>query len=395
MGGRGTPGYVKPLCLLGCLLFIVAAIGNGIDRQAHYSTALAARMPSLLAADALAVRGEASLNSGQFQSALEDGTAAVLRAPVDPASAALLGSARLGLGDAAGAQRAMLVAGTMGWRVPLTQIYWMQQAAALQQYPVAALRLDALLRQHPWMLSRTSLLAPLESVPEGRKAIADRLATAPPWLIAYASETSELPIEVVAERAAVLGQLSARGQKIGCDPVAPLVNKLVDAARFAEAYGLWRGHCSDAGTGLIGDPDLVKLRTSGARSYFEWDVVGSADVSMALVPAEASAQMIEVHSEAPVSRTIMRQLLTIPPGRYRLEWRAIPLAGKSDPQVVAAVGCSPDPAGRLAASKAAGQGSWQADLAVSSDCPAHWLAFSVLAGSPDLRFGKIKLEAVR
>ncbi len=395
MARRGSPSYVKPLCLVGCLLFIVASIANGVDRQAQHSPSLAARIPTFMAADALTVRGETRLNSGQFQLALDDGTAAVLRAPIDPASSALLGSARLGLGDAAGAQRAMLVAGTMGWRVPLTQIYWMQQAAAVQQYPVAALRLDALLRQHPSMLSRTSLLAPLESVPEGRKAIANRLATAPPWLIAYARETSELPIEVVAERADVLSQLSTRGQMIGCDPVSPLVNKLVDAARFADAYRLWRGHCADAGSALIGDPDLAHLRTTGARSYFEWDVVGSADVSMALVPGEATGQMIEVHSEARVSRSIMRQLLTVPPGRYRLEWRAVSLGSKTEPQVTAAVGCSPDPATRLVSAKVANQDLWQADLSIGPDCPAHWLAFSVLAGSPDLRLGSIRLDPAR
>jgi hypothetical protein len=385
---------VKPLCLLGCLLFIIAAIGNGIDRQAKYSPSLAAKVPDLLAADALAVRGEASLNSGQIQTALDDGTYAVLRAPIDPASSALLGSARLGLGDTAGAQRAMLVAGAMGWRVPLTQIYWMQQAAALQQYPVAAFRLDALLRQHPWMLSRTALLAPLESNPEGRKAIADRLATMPPWLVAYARETSELPAEVVAERAAVLSQLSARGQRVGCDPIAPLVNRLVDAAMFTEAHNLWQGHCREAGSGLIGDSDLAHIKTTGARSYFEWDMVGNADVSLALVSGDAAGQMVEVHSEAKFERTIMRQLLTAPPGRYRLEWRAASLAGKSYPQVVAAVGCSPDPANRLTAVKAAGHDLWQAELSIGSECPAHWLAFSVLAGSPDLRLGGIKLVPI-
>lgn len=394
MGRRGSPSYVKPLCLLGCLLFIVAAVGNGIDRQAKNSLPLAERVPALLAADALSMRGEARLNSGQFQSALEDGTAAVLRAPVDPASTALLGSARLGLGDAAGAQRAMLVAGTMGWRVPLTQIYWMSQAAALRQYPVAALRLDALLRQHPWMLSRTALLAPLEANPEGRKAIADRLATSPPWLIAYASETSELPIDVVANRAQVLSQLSARGQRVGCDPVSPLVNKLVDAARFTEAYSLWHGHCTEAGSGLIGDPELAHLRTTGARSYFEWDVVGNADTSMALVPGEGAGKMLEVHSEARLTRTIMRQLLTAAPGRYRLQWRAISLAEGKAPQLAASVGCSPDPELRLTPSQV-NRNQWQAELSITADCPAHWLAFSVIAGSPDFRLGSIRLEPIR
>lgn len=394
MGRRGSSSYVKPLCLLACLLFVIAAVGNGVDRQAKYSLALAQRIPAVLAADALTVRGEASLNNGQLRSALADGEAAVLRAPIDPASTALLGSARLGLGDEAGAQRAMLVAGTMGWRVPLTQIYWMHQAAALQQYPVAALRLDALLRQHPWMLSRIAVLAPLESNADGRKAIADRLASNPPWLVAYARETYDLPAEVASQRAAVLGLLVPRDQRIGCEPVAPLVNKLVDAARFAEAYGLWRGHCSEAGMALVGDPDLAHLRTTGARSYFEWDVVGSADVSMALVPGEGAGQMLEVHSEARFSRAVMRQLLTAAPGRYRLQWRAVSLSESKPPLVSAALGCSPDPEQRLMA-RQAGKDLWQAEVTIPADCPAHWLAFSVLSGSPDLRLGSISLQAVR
>lgn len=384
----------KAAAIAGCLLFAMAALGNGIDRQAFIKPAVAARVPALFASQSLLVRGQNNIVAGQHEAALADGTAAVLSAPVDPISPALLGSARLGLNDPIGAQQAFLVAGRMGWRVPLTQIYWMQRAIGLRNWPVAGMRADALLRQQPWMLANAPLLAPLEGSPQGREAIANRLASVPPWLYPFASEVDRIPIDTVGERMAVLLSLSSRGLRVGCDRIAMPVNRLVQAARFADAQSLWRGHCEAASPGLLADPDLANLRLDGARSLFEWDLVGSSEVGLAIVPGRnAGSQVVQAHNGGNFPRPLLRQMLLLPPGAYRLAWQAQTAAGKPSGQIVASLGCKGDgdPALPVMISS---QGGQAAEFRVQPECAAHWLTFTILPGSEDVRLGSFGLTAL-
>lgn len=389
--GSQSMGVAKLASLAACLVFSALSLGNGIDRQAATSPRLADRVPALFADQALIARGEAELNSGRLVAAYEDGVDAVRRSPVDPSSSALLASARLGLNDPAGAQRAFRVAGQMGWRVPLTQAYWMQQAIAAGNLTVAATRMDALLRQHPWVLGQPGILAPLENNPAGRAAIAGRLMAAPTWLSSYAFNVDGLSAEVISQRAQVLGLLAARGVRVGCDMAAPPTTRLVDTGRIAEAQALWRSQCPEAGTAIPADPDFAYLRISGARSYFEWDLLGSADVGVVIVPAsKAPAQQLEIHNGSPFTRQVLNQLIAPAPGRYRLSWLAATAEGKASNQALVELGCRQGPAQRLVPTAVGAL--WHADIEIGGDCPVHMLKISVLPGPDNLLLGSIRLD---
>lgn len=393
--GRRHGPLAKVAAIGACLLFALAAAGNGLDRLAFEKPALAARVPAMFASQSLLGRGQVALLAGSDEAALADGTAAVLSAPIDPISPALLGSARLGLNDPIGAQQAFLVAGRMGWRVPLTQIYWMQRAIGLRNWPVAGMRADALLRQHPWMLANVPLLSPLEGSPRGREAIVNRLASAPPWLYPYASEVDQVPIGTITERMLVLQALASRGVRVGCDRIALPANRLAQSGAFTDAQALWRSHCETATPGLLADPDLANLRLNGARSLFEWDLVGSSEVGIAIVPGTAQGtQMVQAHNSGAVPRVLLRQLVTASPGTYRLDWLAQTANGKPTEQVTASLTCSGEGGSPVAATTTS-EGRRQAALVIPSDCPAHWLAFSILPGSDDIRLGGFRLSAVR
>lgn len=345
----------------------------------------------MFADQALIARGEAGLNSGHLVAAYEDGVDAVLRSPVDPSSSALLASARLGLNDPQGAQRAFRVAGQMGWRVPLTQVYWMQQAIAAGNLNVAATRMDALLRQHPWVLSDPGLLAPLEGNPAGRQAIATRLMASPTWLPAYAFRVDGLSAEVIGQRAQVLGLLAARGVQVGCEMVAPPTSRLVDTGYIAEGQALWRSQCPEAGASIPADPDFANLRISGARTYFEWDLIGSADVAVAIVPAgKAPAQQLEIRNGSSFTRQVLRQFIVPKPGRYRLSWQAATPQGKASNQALVELDCRAGPTQRLVPT--ADGTLWHADVVIGSDCPIHVLTVSVLPGPDELRLSSIRLN---
>lgn len=382
-GGR-SGNLLRPALLAGCVLFCVAVVGSGLDRHTLDRPSKAAGIPWPFADQALVVRGQARLDEGRAAEALADGENAIRAAPVDPASSALLASARYEAGDRAGADKAFRVAGQMGWRVPLTQAYWLRQALASGDYRVAAMRLDALLRQHPGMLEKPDLVAPFEDNPAGRAALADRIAGGTPWLAAYAGTTEGLSPARVQGRAVMLEQVAQRGVVAGCDAAAPIVSRLAESGAFVAARQLWSAHCPDAKGGLLVDPALAHVRSNGARTYFDWDLIGSSDVSLMVVPGKGGNR-IEARNASAAVRQVLRQLLVVPAGRYRLSWEALE-AGKPSPRISASIGCTP------AGGTAVASGG---EIAIAGDCPAHWLSFTLSPGEGDVHFGAIRLDPLR
>ncbi|PLK27106.1 hypothetical protein [Novosphingobium sp. TH158] len=395
-GPAGKQQAEKAAVLAGCLAFGLLAIGSAMDRRSFLRPSAAERVPDLFASTALHTRGQADLAAGRPQDALMAGEAAVRTAPVDPVSPALLGAARLAVGDRTGAEKAFRVAGQMGWRVPLTQAYWMDQAIAVKDWRVAAERFDALLRQQPWLAENAQLLAAIEGPAEGRRAIVDRVAKArPPWLEAYARSAAEQPADVVERRAIVLDAIARRGMPLGCDAIAPPVSGLVHAGKLDAARTLWRDHCSEAGTGLIADADFGHLRTIGGRTNFEWELVGSSDVGLAVLPgSKAGQRVLELTSSAPASRTVLRQLVVMAPGAYRLSWQAATAQGRPSAQIQASLDCDMSNAKPLPATFRPESSSYQAEIRAGAECPARWLTFMLQPGEGEVRLQSVRLDRI-
>lgn len=225
------------------LAYTALALANGADRIAATKEAKALRFPRALAVDSLGLAGERAIADARYDDALAIAQSAVARAPIEPSSTALLGAAWLGKGDEDRAREAFTVAGKLGWRVPLTQAYWMRAALEAGDTRIAALRLDALLRQQPALLADDRLLAPIEASPEGRSALVGRLAIRPPWLADYVNDHGTASREAMLRRAAVLLMLAATGQRLGCDMIRPAAVRLVVLNEPAIAQQVWLAHC--------------------------------------------------------------------------------------------------------------------------------------------------------
>lgn len=232
----------RAVLLAGALVYAGLAIGSGSDRLAFVRPDMAGSVPTMFATDArkIIVAGELSDNPA---AAVTAAAQLVARAPVEPVSTALLGTARAAMGDDDGAQRAFRIAGQLGWRIPLTQSYWLYAALASGDMTVAAQRLDALLRQKPELLRRPETLAPFESDLAGRQALLDRLATRPPWLGWFSGQNDQVPAAQMAGRVPMLIALASRGVVLGCDAVAPALAGLQGAGFQRELQGLRRAHC--------------------------------------------------------------------------------------------------------------------------------------------------------
>lgn len=226
--------------------YAALALASGADRAAANSAAKAERFPRILAAQSLGLAGDRALADGRPDEGLAIAQAAIARAPIEPTSTALLGAAWLAKGDEDRAQAAFTVAGKLGWRVPLTQLYWMRGALAAGDARVAALRLDALLRQNHALLREDALLAPVEASADGRAALAARLALRPPWLPYYVDDHGEATPQAMQRRAAVLLLLAGQGTRLGCNAIAPAARRLVVLGDTALAQQVWHAHCPNA-----------------------------------------------------------------------------------------------------------------------------------------------------
>jgi hypothetical protein len=242
---RDTGRWRRAAVIAGALAYAALAIGNGLDRLAYALPGAARHIPAPFAVNALEVVGEAALRNDP-DAALVLAQRLVAAAPIEPSSTALLGASRAAVGDDDGAMRAFRVAGQLGWRIPLTQSYWLDQALAAGDLPVAARRLDALLRIQPQRLRIPATLAPFESDPAAQAALVDRLATRPPWLNWYTGEIDPVPADVLARRVPALVMLADRGIVLGCTAIAPAMRQLLGAGQAAPAEALRHRHCPAA-----------------------------------------------------------------------------------------------------------------------------------------------------
>lgn len=368
-------------------------VGSGLDRAALADPALAPMVPVPFASRAIRSNALTALEAGKDQAALRLAEAAVADNPLEPTSTALLGAARDAAGLSDSAEAAFKVAGKLGWRVSLTQAYWMQRALEVGDYRVAALRLDALLRQQPGLLARQVLLDPVEQVPEGRAALVERLKERPRWLERYAGNVYDAPEAVVRQRGEVLAELAAAGTRLGCAAIGPMATQLTRVGAVNEAFALWRAHCPSGGRGLVSDPGFAALRIDKPLSPFDWEVVGNSGTSVSPEPSLAGeGRSLEIESTETITLSVLRQRLVLAPGSYRLSWRAQSAEGRPTDKILAALGCTPETPDWVRPSWDGAAGLWRAEVTVSGQCAGPTLSFGIAPNASGLRLDKVLLE---
>ena len=385
-----TPLWARLGLAAGLVLFAGLAAGSGADRLSAGDPVLAAQIPALFASEALRTRGAQTLSDGKAVGAAAIGTAAIRNAPTDPQSTALFGAGKLAAGDRVLADRAFRVAGQLGWRVPITQSYWMGQALAAGDYDIAALRLDALLRQQPALLRQRQLIDPMERNPAGQTAMIARMRLNPVWRRFYAGDVHDLPADIVLQRAALLDQAGRSGLVLGCTQIAPLASRLVVVGQPKVGAALWRQHCPTAGNGLVADERLTTLDITATPSVFTWTLVGNGEVSLAVLPSgNGHGRRLLIEGMADVPRAVLTQLVVLDPGRYQLSWRAANSRGQASDRVLAALVCPGQVPVWLTPTLDQSAELWRAELQVDTRCPAQQLTF---AAAP--RSGQLWLEQI-
>lgn len=380
--------------VLACLGYSALALGSGLDRISEKSPALAPQVPAFFASEALRVRGGQALAADQAQTALALGQAAIADSPTDPQSTAMLGAGRLASGNRGGAEVAFRVAGKLGWRVPITQSYWMDRALGAGDYRIAAMRLDALLRQQPALHRQRQLLDPMERNPAGRSAMVERMLAGPVWLTSYAGDVHDLPADVMLQRVPVLTEAATKGVVLGCAAISPSVNRLALLGHFREGSDLWRAHCPAAGSGLVGDGQFAMATQGEKTSAFAWELLGSdgLTVGWVLSPSEPGKRLM-VQGTPSSTRPVLSQVLALRPGRYGLSWRSGDSQDRPSKALLPALVCQGSQPQWLSPELDQASGRWRASVTLDGACAAQVLLFGVGPDGRDLWLEDVRIEA--
>lgn len=367
----------------GLLLYAALATASAFDRSARKFPGLADWVPAGLQAAAPSARARQFIEAGLPAPALDPARAALRADPVDPASTALYGTALLARGVQRSADDAFRVGARLGWREPLTQLYWMETALAANDARAAVLRFDALARQYPEAPAMAQASARLEASEAGRAALAARMAQGTNWAGSYAQIDGSAGADQVVARGDVLAAAARLGLKLGCEPIARITRALaeVDPQRGA---ALWREHCPDAGSaGVIADGGFEKFVPARQRVPFEWMLAGHGDLSAAIVPAEpaGSGQALKLANGGTVNIPVLTQFVPLPPGRYRIAW-----AGANPSRLRAELSCARQPA---VPPVETGSGKI---FEVDASCPARWLRFWLTPGATPVLLDEVTLE---
>lgn len=318
----------RVVVIASALIYAAVALMSGADRIARTDARFAAVVPGPFRANADVLFAQAALARQNYKAMEQAGAGAVRRDPLGTSSAALYGWALFAQGNDAGATAAFRVAGQLGWRDPLTQVYWFAAAIQQRDYPVAAQRIDALLRQNPEDRQRDAVIYQLESVPEGRKALVERMKERPGWISAYASDLPPLPPQMVKARFQTLLLLGQSGTRLGCAGIAKYVQRLVDARMMPQAQLLRDAHCGQpAGVQVAGqllsDGGFEDVSGDRPLTPFDWDIAadGSLDLALGEVSGNAggmTGKNVAVSNSGAITRAFANQLLAVGAGRYRL-----------------------------------------------------------------------------
>lgn len=385
--------HLRPLARGGvaalAALFAIAAVGSGLDRiiaEARPASPAAESVPAWFADASLRRSAAIELSEGRFASAADLARKATLRSPLEPTSTGLLGAARLGTGDPAKADAAFRVSGQLGWRDAVTQTYWMRVALLVGDYPVAAQRLDALLRQQPERTDQADLLAPFESNAAGRAVLSERLAQDPGWTSNYFNPIRSLGKEQLAQRALV-ATLLGRDHPLGCGGIGRFVRRLIAEEAVIAAHALWQLHCPSARGERIADPDLTNL-FGNDPSPFGWENHSDGSVNIRRVDSGGG---LVIENTAPFARNFARQMLVLPPGIYRLSWRATEANGEVSRRIEALAGCGSSATIQIDTEPVSGT-RVSGQLRITDACEGQILTFRITPGGPGLEFGNIRLE---
>jgi hypothetical protein len=374
-----------------CVLIVAAALCffSAGDRLANLPGHAPSRLsPSWFGTGNAHQAALRALDRRDFGAALNWAKRVGARDPVGEYSSGLLGVSMLGIGQPAAAQRAYTVAASTGWRDEGVQTYWLMAALGLGDNAVAAERLDALLRVGNRDDQTLAGLGELESSPEGRAALATRLALGPDWADWYGLSLTTIQAIPFDRRLEVMRLAKRQRYRFDPDVIAPVASSLLAKGRIIDAAQVWRSfgrEGQNAGRSLV-NGGFEQPRDADATNPFDWVLFENALVDVKIdgaAPGGGSA--LYVNSNATTEQRAAQQTLLLPPGDYMLRWTAVNGNGERTSAVSVNVTCKASGRRLTSASSSIDRAGNIAMFTITSDCDAQVLSIDAQAEPPAAR----------
>lgn len=272
-------------------------------------------------ADALASLAEQRLIARDPAHAAFFARKALQQWPLDIVAISTLGVALDQDGQARRADQVMTLAGRLGWRDGLTQVWLFGHRALQGRYDEAMQRADALLRREVQFQSQVfAALAALTHDPRAIAPLARRLQLQPSWRYDFVwglgqSMTPQTEADVHALLAAL-----AKGPTPPTNlELSPYLQKFIAAQDWPKAIAAWRelSRAAPPAGEFVYDGGFDQAQ---GVPPFDWGISQSAGATTLVAddPSEGQGKALRVEYDGFSSSQFLKQLLVIPPGDYVL-----------------------------------------------------------------------------
>lgn len=364
---------------------------------------MALALGAVLASFGSVARGMAPQSRAENVGSIE---ARLVRAPLDKVGLRQLAQIARDKGAPRAAHLFATLGGRLGWRDSQTQFLLLSDAVSDHDLATAMLHLDALLRREA---GQTALLFDMLHLaahePAGRKALIARLRLRPPWRRAFFQDLDRLDASDIAAHDLLMEALLRQRDVDLRGEIVPLVDRLVRIGDIARARALWIAAAGIAPAPLLdGKFALLGARPASSRvAPFEWRLGIVPEVELFQpddVPGTAPSAL-QLRAAGPAFGTLLSQVTTLAPGRYRLSVVASDPGPLLKGDLVWDVACAGAGrrlvmTGQVGAASPARRVAWTFEVP-KGDCPLQTLSLQIrrmAGGGPiDVQIQSVRIDA--
>lgn len=273
--------------------------------------------------EALVVRAEARLRAKDAATARAMASAGIEAAPLDGRGYRTLGMDAEASGDSARANKLYSVAAARGPRDLGTHAWLATQALQAGDFATALMHFDRMLRVQPEIAQKLSeVMIPVAMDRRARKPLVELLASSPPWRLDF----TPLLIQRAPDRTAlflIVESLRREGGGLRDPELAVWLDRLIADHEWSRAYLIWAQSLGPEQSKEIGNVFNGRFEGEPSNRGFDWRIgqVAGARIFRSPVNGTTGQALAVAFEDRRVPFDQVKQLLALPPGRYRFTGR--------------------------------------------------------------------------